>query len=157
MPVEVEQGLLPSILDRLIDPESAGTAIIIGYDANRMRDAVRRDLEDLLNTRQTHVGMPEGYAELHRSVAAYGLPDVLTLDAITGKQREEIGAKIRQIIEQFEPRLRDIVVRYEPGENAAQRSIRFRIDARLCVDPAPEVAFDTVLELASGQYAVNNA
>ncbi len=157
MPVEVEQGLLPSILDRLIDPESAGTAILIGYDANRMRDAVRRDLEDLLNTRQTHVGLPEGYAELNKSVLAYGLPDVLTLEAITGRQREEIGDKIRYIIELFEPRLRDVAVRYEPGENAAQRSIKFHIDARLCVDPAPEVAFDTVLELASGQYAVKNA
>jgi type VI secretion system protein ImpF len=157
MPVEVEQGLLPSILDRLIDPESAGTAILIGYDANGMRDSVRRDLEDLLNTRQTHAGMPEGYQELNRSVLAYGLPDVLTLEAITGKQREEIGEKIRRIIELFEPRLRDVTVRYLPGENAAQRSIRFHIDARLCVDPAPEVAFDTVLELTSGQYAVNNA
>lgn len=157
MPVEVEQGLQPSILDRLIDPESAGTAILIGYDERKTMEAVRRDLEELLNTRQTHVGLPEGYVELNRSIVAYGLPDLATTEAITGKQRELIGERIRQIIETFEPRLRDIRVQYQPGENAAQRSIKFHIDARLCVDPAPEVAFDTVLELASGKYAIEKA
>ena len=35
------------------------------------------------------------------------------------------------------------------------RSVRFRIEARLSVDPAPEVAFDTVLELTTGHYSVN--
>jgi type VI secretion system protein ImpF len=157
MTIEVERGLQPSILDRLIDPESAGTAILIGYDERKMRDAVRRDLEDLLNTRQTHIGLPEGYSELNRSVLAYGLPDLVTLEAITAKQREAIGDRIQQIIETFEPRLRDVRVRYEPGENAAQRSIRYHIDARLSVDPAPEVGFETVLELASGKYAIENA
>jgi type VI secretion system protein ImpF len=101
--------------------------------------------------------MADGYVECHKSVLAYGLPDLATVEAITGKQREAIGGRIRSIIEVFEPRLRDVVVKYEPGENQAARSIKFRIDARLCVDPAPEVAFDTVLELASGQYAIKNA
>jgi predicted component of type VI protein secretion system len=33
-------------------------------------------------------------------------------------------------------------------------TIRFRVDARLSVDPSPEVAFDTILELTSGHYSV---
>ena len=41
----------------------------------------------------------------------------------------------------------------DAGEGA-ERRVRFRIDARLCVDPAPEVAFDTVLELMTGHYSV---
>src|SRR5262249_25358330 len=153
-PTEVELGLQPSILDRLIDPESAGTAILIGYDERKMLTAVRRDLEDLLNTRQTHVGMPQGYQQLHNSIVAYGLPDLLTLEAITAKHREEIAHQIQQIIEMFEPRLKDIRVTYVPGENKAERSIKFKVDARLSVDPSPEVAFDTVLELSSGQYEI---
>jgi type VI secretion system protein ImpF len=153
-PTEVELGLQPSILDRLIDPESAGTAILVGYDERKMLAAVRRDLEELLNTRQTHVGLPEAYEHIHRSVVAYGLPDLVTLEAITTKHRETIADKIRRIIETFEPRLKDVRVTYVPGESAADRSIKFKIDARLAVDPAPDVAFDTVLELNSGQYAV---
>jgi type VI secretion system protein ImpF len=153
-PLEVELGLQPSILDRLIDPESAGTAILIGYDERKMLHAVRRDLEDLLNTRQTHTGMPEGYEQLHRSIVAYGLPDLISLEAITSKQRETIAETIQRIIETFEPRLKDIKVAYVPGENASERSVKFKIDARLAVDPSPDVAFDTVLELSSGQYAV---
>ena len=35
-----------------------------------------------------------------------------------------------------------------------ERTVRFHIDARLCLDPAPEVAFDTILELTTGHYAV---
>jgi len=151
---EVELGLQPSILDRLIDPESAGTAILIGYDERKMLVAVRRDLEELLNTRQTHVGLPQAYEQIHNSIVAYGLPDLVTLEAITSKHRETIAERIQRIIEQFEPRLKDIKVTYVPGENKAERSIKFKIDARLCVNPSPDVAFDTVLELSSGQYAI---
>ncbi len=153
---EVELGLQPSILDRLIDPESAGTAILIGYDERKMLAAVRRDLEELLNTRQTHVGLPDEYVQIQKSIVAYGLPDLLTLEAITSKHREDIADKIQRIIELFEPRLKDVRVNYVPGENSAERSIKFKVDARLSVDPSPDVAFDTVLELSSGQYAIKS-
>jgi type VI secretion system protein ImpF len=153
-PTQVELGLQPSILDRLIDPESAGTAILVGYDERKMLAAVRRDLEELLNTRQTQADLPESFAELHRSILAYGLPDLVSLEAITVKQRETIADKIRRIIETFEPRLKDVNVTYVPGENKVERSIKFKIESRLAVDPSPDVAFDTVLELSSGQYEV---
>lgn len=153
-PTEVERGLHPSIIDRLIDPESAGTSILIGYDERKMMLAVRRDLEELLNTRQTHVGLPEAYEQIHRSIIAYGLPDLVSMEAITVRQREIIADKIRQIIEMFEPRLKDVRVQYVPSDNRSERSIKFKVDARLAVDPSPEVMFDTVLELSSGQYEV---
>ena len=79
--VDSKQPLLPSMLDRLIDPESAGTAWRRGYGIHQMIDAVRRDLEDLLNTRQSHQGMPEEFVELQRSIATYGLPDFSSIDA----------------------------------------------------------------------------
>jgi type VI secretion system protein ImpF len=127
---------------------------LLGYNESQVLKAVRRDLEDLLNTRQTYHDLPAGYHMLEKSILTYGLPDLISLPAITESQRESIGEKIREIIERFEPRLKDIRVTYVPGEVAAERSIRFKIDARLAVDPSPDVAFDTVLELASGQYEV---
>ena len=153
--VDKGQGLLPSMLDRLIDPGSSGAGDLLGYDAARMVETVRRDLEDLLNTRQSHQGVPERYAELLNSVASYGLPDFTSIDASKGGQRRAMGKIIEEIINRFEPRLRD--VRAEPvdapGDKESQR-VSFHINARLCLDPSPEVGFDTVVDLMSGHTSV---
>ena len=53
-----------------------------------------------------------------------------------------------------EPRLRDVRATVLSPAESRERTIRFRVDARLCLDPAPEVAFDTILELSTGRYAV---
>src|SRR5437660_8967311 len=105
---EEQQGLMPSIIDRLIDPGSGGTAWRRGYGVEQMVQAVQRDLEDLLNTRQTHIGLPEEFQEVHRSIYAYGLPDLTSLNSITPTQREAIGRVIERMIECFEPRLHHV-------------------------------------------------
>ena len=64
---------------------------------------------------------------------------------------------LEKIVETFEPRLRDVKATLLQGGDVKMRTLRFRIDARLRVDPAPEVAFETVLELASGFSAVRRA
>jgi len=155
---DVVQGLMPSILDRLIDPESAGTSIMIGYDVAKMYQAVMRDLDDLLNTRQTFRDMPAYLKECRDSILSYGLPDIMSMDSVSRHQQGEIARSIQRVIERFEPRLKDVhVTLLDPGENWTRHSVRFRVDARLTVDPAPDVAFDTVLEMASGHYHVTSA
>jgi type VI secretion system protein ImpF len=151
--IDPMQGLMPSIIDRLIDPESGGTAWRRGYGIEQMMEAVRRDLEDLLNTRQTSMDLSEQFVETRRSIIAYGLPDLLSLDSTTPQQREDIGRVIENIVGIFEPRLREIrATMIDAGEKT--RAVRFHIDARLRVDPAPEVAFDTILELTTGHTSV---
>lgn len=154
MKVDPNQGLMPSLIDRLIDPESGGTAWRRGYGVEQMMEAVRRDLEELLNTRQSHSGMPEDFTEVSRSIIAYGLPDLTTLNATTPQEREDIGRVIESIVAQFEPRLKDIKATMLDTAESKDRSVRFHIDAKLCVDPAPEVAFDTILELTTGHASV---
>jgi type VI secretion system protein ImpF len=149
-----EQALMPSILDRLIDPDSAGTAWRHGYGVDQMMDAVQRDLEDLLNTRQSHQGLPEGYQEVQNSIVAYGLPELTSLHAHTPSQRAAIGRILETIVARFEPRLRDVSASMIEAGDGKERTVTFRIAARLCVDPAPEVAFDTILELTTGRYSV---
>jgi len=149
-----EQGLMPSIIDRLIDPESGGTAWRHGYGVDEMVDAVRRDLEELLNTRQSHGQAAELFSEVRQSVLAYGLPDITSLNSITLQQRAEIGRVIEAAVARFEPRLRDISAAMIEGGDGKERTVKFRIAARLNVDPAPDVAFDTILELTSGRYSV---
>ena len=154
--IDPQQGLMPSVLDRLIDQDSAGTTWRRGYGIEQMVDAVRRDLEELLNTRQTHMGLSPEYVELNDSIIAYGLPDLTSLNAITSKDREEIGRKIETIVARFEPRLRDVRASLLNAD-LKDRTVRFRIDARLCVEPAPEVAFDTVLQISTGQYTITSS
>jgi type VI secretion system protein ImpF len=151
---EHQEGLMPSVLDRLIDPDAAGTVWRRGYGIEQMVEVVQRDLEELLNTRQSHAGMPEQFEELGRSILAYGLPDLTSLNAITPDQRAQIGRVLEAVIAHFEPRLRDVRASLvDPGQDK-QRSVRFRVEARLCVEPAPEVAFDTILELSTGHSSV---
>jgi type VI secretion system protein ImpF len=147
-------GFQPSLLDRLIDPQSSGTAWRHGYGAADMVEAVRRDLEDLLNTRQSSQDLPQEFIETQRSIIGYGLPDLTSLTALTPQQREEIGRLLEAVVAHFEPRLRDVRANLvDPGDKK-HPTLRFRIDARLCVEPAPEVAFETILELTTGHSAV---
>lgn len=157
-PAQPKRGLQPSILDRLIDPESMGTAIMTGYTVEQMSNAVRRDLEDLLNTVHTAHLIPEEYEETRDSILAYGLPDLASVEAISADQRANIGKAIKRAIERFEPRLKQVKVTLLNNQQSELRgSVRFRVDARLTVDPAPEVAFDTILEMGTGTYLVTPA
>jgi type VI secretion system protein ImpF len=157
-PPQPKRGLHPSILDRLIDPESAGTAIMTGYTVEQMYRAVLRDLEDLLNTLHTAHDIPASFPETRDSIAAYGLPDLASVEAISADQRTAIGKAIKRAVDRFEPRLRAVrVTLVKPEEDVVRRSLKFRIDARMAVDPAPDVAFDTILEMGSSTYQVTPA
>lgn len=157
-PPLLKRGLHPSVLDRLIDPESAGTAIMTGYSVEQTRQVVLRDLEELFNSINTFRSNGAAFPETQDSIVAYGLPDLASIEAVSAEQRTTIGKAIKKAIERFEPRLRAIrVTLLDPEEDLARGAIRFRVDARLCVDPSPDVAFDTILEMGSGTYVVTPA
>jgi type VI secretion system protein ImpF len=85
------------------------------------------------------------------------MPDLTSVMAITAVQRAAIGRLLESIIARFEPRLRDIkATLLEPGQEV-QRAVKFRVEARLNVDPAPEVAFDTILELTTGHSTITRS
>ncbi|MFO0947123.1 MAG: type VI secretion system baseplate subunit TssE [Planctomycetota bacterium] len=141
-------GLLPSMLDRLIDTDVNRAAPRSGYTIQQILHAVRRDLEDLLNSRQPVDPRIEEHAELADSIFNYGLPDITRKSASTPEQRAEICEVVASVIARFEPRLKNIrVTALEPKEGDVQ-TVRFEIRARLNVDPNPDVTFGTVLELS---------
>jgi type VI secretion system protein ImpF len=146
---------MPSLLDRLIDPEAVMSQDRQGYSVAQMIAAVHRDLEDLLNTRQTTAGLPADCAEVWRSVVAYGMPDLTGLPASTQEQRSAIGRVLEALIQRYEPRLRDVKASLLDPTQQVERMVKFRVEARLCLDPAPEVAFDTILELTTGRSTVS--
>lgn len=151
---DLPQGLMPSILDRLIDPDTEGTAWRRGYDLNHLIAAVRRDLEDLFNAHPGYTDMPVVWQELRSSILMYGMPDLVSVNLATPAQREELGRMVEGIIQCFEPRLRNIRVQVNNNVDGREHDIRFHIEGQLNVDPAPEVAFETVLELTTGHASI---
>lgn len=144
--------LLPSVLDRLTDPESMG-GLVAGYDAREMLDAVRADLEELLNTRRTAADVPPEFEQVRNSIVTYGLPDLAGLNVATPGRSAELARVIAEVVARYEPRLTRVKVAAVRGA-ADARSVRFHIEAALNLDPAPEVGFETVLELTSGRATV---
>jgi type VI secretion system protein ImpF len=152
-----EIRITPSVLDRLIDYEPELPREPIASRARglrQMKEAVKRDLEQLLNTRQPGDWLPADLKELNSSLAAYGLPDFSSVSIKSPAEQVRLRRALESAIGMFEPRLEDVIVTLLPPGDL-QRSLHFRIDARLRVEPAPEpVTFDATLQLASGQYMV---
>ena len=149
--IDLQQALTPSMLDRLIDPESGGTRARAGYGVNQVIAAVRRDLEDLLNTRRGVVDLPVELPELRCSPIGFGIPDFGSIPTSTPQQQESIGAMLEATIERFEPRLRDVhVILVEESRGGRQLSVRFHIEARLSIEPYPDISFETIVELTTG-------
>jgi len=152
------QRLQPSLLDRLTDPGLNAVSDSQGYSLTQMIETVRRDLEDLLNTRQTCAGIPTLYTEVYDSIIAYGLPDMTMVNAATPGDRAKLGRVIERLVAKYEPRLRDVRATLVPSKTRLKSdpTVRFRLDARLNVEPSPEVGFQTILELMTGQAAVKS-
>jgi len=149
--------ITPSVLDRLIDrdpkaPREAPTSRL--QSLNDLKDAVKRDLEWLLNARQVVGGVPPELKELSRSLAAYGLPDFTAVSVKSPADQMRMQRALEMAIGAFEPRLENITVSMSQSREPDQK-LRFRIDARIKVEPAPEpVTFDTVLQASTNHYVV---
>lgn len=150
--------IVPSLLDRLLDDQrdvSRGRPNRLGRHIQALKDCVARDLENMLNTRrETFEDLPEEYAETGKSILVYGLPDFSSFSLLNPGDRDLLRRAIERAIACFEPRLqRPIVTMETPNQN--DRSLRFRVDALLRVEPTPEpVVFDTILEPGTQKYLV---
>jgi type VI secretion system protein ImpF len=124
----------------------------------QLKDGLRRDLEWLLNTRRVAVPPDESLKEVNRSLYVFGLPDFTHYGLNSPQDQAKLVRFLQSTVKIFEPRMAN--VRIVPLEAVAgkTRTLRFRIEGMLVMDPAPEhVSFDTVLELTSGGYEVRNA
>jgi type VI secretion system protein ImpF len=157
-PIRSDQPLVPSVLDRLLDDDPAVTTEPARNRAQLLRDlklSVRRDLEDLLNTRRRTLVPPPGLAEVGDSLITYGIPDFSGTGPTSAKERETFCRVIEGVIQDHEPRLLQVSVDLVSNPEPVDRTLRFRIDALLRADPSPEpVVFDSTLEPATHQFAV---
>jgi type VI secretion system protein ImpF len=153
-----EPNIVASLLDRLLDDEPGLSREPVPERTQSLRQlerAVARDLEDMLNTRREALGdLPEDFQEVGRSLVNYGLPDFTSYSLLSEKDRARIRRTLEEIITAFEPRLARVRVTLEPSREH-EKALRFRVDALLRVEPAPEpVVFDAVLQLLNQQYQV---
>lgn len=146
-----QHGLLPSIVDRLDDSDSRGTIAKPGYTIDQMARAIQADLERLLNTRSNDSDDVQQY-RLFARVMGYGLPDLAAISRLAEQNVERICRVLEEKILYYEPRLKGIRVTVDEGEDDNPLKIRLHLRAVLAVDPAPELVFDTTLDLASGHF-----
>jgi type VI secretion system protein ImpF len=154
--IDEEIRISLSVLDRLIDfePEAKAEPPASRLKALRqVKQALKRDLEWLLNTRRV-LEVPDELPLLANSILAYGLPDFSTLSIKSAGDQQDLTLALEGALKRFEPRLEDIVVSVA-NASVLERAFRFKIEARLRIDPVSEpISFDTTLQLGSGNFAV---
>jgi type VI secretion system protein ImpF len=118
---------------------------------------VRRDLEWLLNTRVEPSRVAEDTSQVARSIAAFGLPDFTSWNVRGGVDQETLRKAVEDAVARFEPRLESVQVFLETVSEV-DRTLKFRIEARLRVEPVPEpVSFDSVLQLGSQEFVLSGS
>ena len=156
-----DQPLTPSVLDRLIDREPGNSREVPKSSTQvlaELKQSVRRDLENLLNTRWRATRLPEDLNELEFSLANYGIPDISGASLALPAERERFRRVVEMVIRHFEPRFKEVSVEMLDKMETLERTLRFRIDALLHAEPVPEpVVFDSALEPATGNIQVRGA
>lgn len=148
-----------SVVDRLIDTDPRNQAeapLTRAESVRRLRAAVRRDLEWLLNSRRIAVPPDLALTELNKSVYVYGLPDISSVRLSERAEQQRLLLAIEKTIQIFEPRLSDVRVipMLDTSKKAIQR-LDFRIEGLLLMDPAPEhITFDTTLDAVNQNYKI---
>lgn len=150
--------VVPSVLDRLIDDEPDSSAEKQKSGAQRLREfraAVLRDVANLLNTRRRWPPPPDR-THLVPSVVDFGIRDVTAADMSTAAEREAFRRHVEATLRTYEPRFRSVKVEILADPTGADRSVRFRVDAVLHMEPVPEpLAFESVVDTADGSVEVN--
>ncbi len=155
-----EPSNVASILDRLLDDQPGVSQEATPYRSQNVRQlkkSVARDLEALLNTRREALDdIPSEFTEVNRSLLIYGLPDFTSYSLLGQQDRARVRRALEETIVHFEPRLQRVRVTLEPPREE-DRILRFRVDALLRMDPAPEVVtFDTMLQMITQAYVVQS-
>jgi type VI secretion system protein ImpF len=144
-------GYSPGLFDRLLGDRGPAHCLSL----EQLKDAVARDLEDLLNTR---MALPDDllapWPECAASIASFGLVDIAGMCLSSSDDRERICASLRGTIERHEPRLRHVQARVVHTGGAVNR-INFVITGVLHAPGATEpINFDAVLQPSTLHYSI---
>jgi type VI secretion system protein ImpF len=154
-------SVVMSVFDRLLDDDP--TALndrhkTPGKALEELRDGLRRDLEALLNTRPCSTTWSPVFSELNDSILNYGVVTVTSADLSADQNRERFRSSVEQTIRRFETRFLRVSVTLLEDAERIDRTLRFRIEALVHAEPAPEpLVFDSVLDPSTQGVTVSPA
>ncbi|SCB58919.1 type VI secretion system protein ImpF [Rhizobium aethiopicum] len=156
-----DRVLARSILDRLIDeaPDRAADPPMSFVDQVReMREAIRRDLEALLNTRRCPATPPAALAELKDALVSYGVDGVVSANLMTDEAKLKLAAAIERRIALFETRLSDVRVTILKSRTMTERALRLRIQASFRLhEGMPPISFESTIDPSTQRFLVEAA
>jgi type VI secretion system protein ImpF len=159
--IPIDQPLTPSVLDRLLDDDPTATRETAKMRTQILRElklSLRRDLENLLNTRRRAKSVPDDLEELQISLVNYGIPDITGADLGAAENRTDFARVIEKVLRDFEPRFKSVHVEMLDNPDPSKRTLKFRIEGLLHAEPAPEpIVFDSALEPATGNVEVKGS
>lgn len=130
--------LIPSLWARLQDDQPSVTREVIqSKGVEGLRDEILSDLTHMFNTRQEVWEALSTRSVLASSLLTYGLPDITTLNPNSTAAFQDLCFAMEQAILRFEPRLKEARVYLVEQEKKNSRSLTFRIEATLLIDPHP--------------------
>ncbi|MCR4266313.1 type VI secretion system baseplate subunit TssE [Nitratireductor sp. ZSWI3] len=153
-----ERVLARSILDRLVDPnpESAADPQVSLVDQVReMREAIRRDLEALLNTRRCPSAPPAEMSELRDSLHTYGMDGIVSANLVTDESKLALARSLERRISMVETRLSDVHVTILQKRAATERTLRLRIQASFRLhEGMPPISFESTIDPSTQRFLV---
>ncbi|MDR6820085.1 type VI secretion system protein ImpF [Neorhizobium sp. 2083] len=153
--------LARSILDRLIDeaPDRAFDAPTSLVDQVRdMREAIRRDLEALLNTRRCPSAPPTVLGELKDALVSYGVDGMVSANLVTDEAKLRLAQMIERRISLFETRLSDVRVTILKSRTMTERALRMRIQASFRLhEGMPPISFESTIDPSTQRFLVEAA
>jgi type VI secretion system protein ImpF len=154
IPAMSSLNLKPSVLDRLVDVSLNGAASGSWYTPEEMMESVRRDLENLLNTRKTCQGLCDGLPEVTNSLITYGVADSASLKVNTASQRKRVARELEEAISRFEPRVSRLKVTIGEPATRKDRVLRLHLSGTLDIEPSLDFELSGSLELVTGRVAM---
>lgn len=150
-----KQYIQLSVLDRLDSGSDAGMLGGRVSDIQIVKDAVLRDVENLLNTRRMTIKPPPVFQYLHQSLFVYGIEDFVAKNPKSPDVRQALKDSIESTLQKFEPRLRRVSIAFNDQEGNEQ-NLCFSVSATLYADPIHEpIYFDTWFSVNRGEYRID--
>lgn len=156
-----DRVLSRSILDRLIDeaPDRAVDPSMSFVDQVReVREAIRRDLEALLNTRRCPTTPPTALSELRDALVSYGVDGIVSANLMTDQAKLKLAEAIERRVALFETRLADIRVTILKSRTMTERALRMRIQATFRLhEGMPPISFESTIDPSTQRVLVEAA
>lgn len=146
-----------SVLNLLQRAPQPGWRASLRQNLESVREGIRLDVEDLLNTRRSaDPRWEESFPQAYRSVLTYGMDDTDDLLLQSNEDRQTLEERFRRAIEAFEPRLSSVAVRIVEAPRMVTQEIVLEVEATIrVVDEEEHVVWSSIvrgdsLELLEG-------